>query len=242
MELLQQSEYRIGRLRNCRQSAHAHHPLRGASPDRNLPRRRADHAACACSSSIGAEVLENQGVAGFDPEAAEGVLSVAWWLHERKTGPARPWKNSAPAGKALVDLAPRTSPRRRGVHPADAHQRHPGERGPVSFLHPTEHLAGLYAAREPGRRWSSTSARAGGASHPRGGGGGLAGLRPEVFHRRPNDAWRRRARCGPMLDEALRRDRAFIDALRRRAKPERRGHPPPAAAIQHDDLTAVCQS
>jgi formylglycine-generating enzyme required for sulfatase activity len=121
MKLLQEPEYRIGRLRELPANplmltilCVVHHQ------DRNLPHRRADlYAKCVrvLVEHWRKEVLENQGVAGFDPEAAEGVLSsLAWWLHEQENRTSQTVEElGAAAGKALADLAPGAKLGRDGV-------------------------------------------------------------------------------------------------------------------------------
>ena len=188
--------------------------------DRNLPRRRARlYAKCVrvLVEHWRKEVLENQGVAGFDPEAAEGVLSsVAWWLHEKEDRTSQTVEElGAVAGKALVDLAPGANlgatawSSSSGCATTAASWR--VERGPVRLPSPdvSEPRRPLRGEREPG----------GGAGpacrpelvargHPRGGGGGLAGLRPEVLHCAASDRRRRR-----------RRARSWTNAWMRRATP-----------------------
>lgn len=161
MELLQQSEYRIGRLRELPANplmltilCVVHHQ------DRNLPRRRADlYAKCVrvLVEHWRKEVMENQGVAGFDPEAAEGVLSsVAWWLHEKEGRTSLTVEELGPvASKALGDLAPGANLGRDGMEFIRRMRDESGimamwSAGQCGFLHLTfqEYLAGLHAARE----------------------------------------------------------------------------------------------
>jgi formylglycine-generating enzyme required for sulfatase activity/predicted phosphodiesterase len=151
MKLLQEPDYRIGRLRELPANplmltilCVVHHQ------DRNLPRRRADlYAKCVrvLVEHWRKEVLENQGVAGFDPEAAEGVLSsVAWWLHEKENRTSQTEEElGAVAGKALADLAlgAKLGRDESGILAM-------WSAGQCGFLHLTfqEYLAGLHAARE----------------------------------------------------------------------------------------------
>jgi hypothetical protein len=161
MELLRQPEYRIGRLRELPANplmltilCVVHHQ------DRNLPRRRADlYAKCVrvLVEHWRKEVLEKQGIAGFDPEAAEGVLSsVAWWLHgeEGRTSQTIAALGMV-AGQALADLAPGAGLGRDGVEFIRRMRDESGilamwNAGQCGFLHLTfqEYLTGLHAARE----------------------------------------------------------------------------------------------
>jgi len=161
MELLQQPEYRIGRLRELPANplmltilCVVHHQ------DRNLPRRRADlYAKCVrvLVEHWRKEMLEHQGVAGFDPEAAESVLSsVAWWLHEKENRTSQTVEElGAVATKALADLAPGVGLGRDGEEFIRRMRDQSGvlamwSAGQCGFLHLTfqEYLAGLHAARE----------------------------------------------------------------------------------------------
>ncbi|MCX6916321.1 MAG: SUMF1/EgtB/PvdO family nonheme iron enzyme [Verrucomicrobia bacterium] len=161
MELLQQSEYRIGRLRELPANplmltilCVVHHQ------DRNLPRRRADlYAKCVrvLVEHWRQEMRDLQAVSGYDPEAAEGVLaSVAWWLHEQEHRTSQTVEELGPvATRALADLAPGAGLGRDGVEFIRRMREESGilamwSAGQCGFLHLTfqEYLAGLHAARE----------------------------------------------------------------------------------------------
>ena len=160
-ELLQQPEYRIGHLRELPANplmltvlCLVHHQ------DRNLPRRRADlYAKCVRVplEHWRQEMREIQGLPDFDPEAAEGVLSVvAWWLHTKENRTTHTVEDlGAVAGRALADLAPGAGLGRDG---AEFIRRMRDEcgilamwgSGQCGFLHLRfqEYLAGFHAARE----------------------------------------------------------------------------------------------
>lgn len=159
--LLQQPDYRIGRLRDLPANplmltilCVVHHQ------DRNLPRRRADlYAKCVrvLVEHWRKEVRENQGMAGFDPEAAEGVLAaVAWWMHgEEKRTTQTVEELGAVARRALTDLATGAGLGRDGMEFIRRMRDESGilamwGGGQCGFLHLTfqEFLAGLYAAKE----------------------------------------------------------------------------------------------
>ena len=163
LDLLEQSEYRIGRLREL--SANpllltilcvVHHQ------DRNMPRRRADlYSKCVrvLMEHWRKEMREIHGLAGFDPEAAEGVLSaVAWWLHTKESRTTQTvGEMGAVAGRALADLAPGAglSLGRGGEEFIRRMRDECGilamwGAGQCGFLHLTfqEYLAGFHAARE----------------------------------------------------------------------------------------------
>ena len=161
MELLQQSEYRIGRLRELPANplmltilCVVHHQ------DRNLPRRRADlYAKCVrvLVEHWRQEMRDLQEVSGYDPEAAEGVLaSVAWWLHEQEHRTSQTVEELGPvATRALADLAPGAGLGRDGAEFIRRMREESGilamwSAGQCGFLHLTfqEYLAGLHAARE----------------------------------------------------------------------------------------------
>jgi formylglycine-generating enzyme required for sulfatase activity/predicted phosphodiesterase len=161
MELLQQPEYRIGRLRELPANplmltilCVVHHQ------DRNLPRRRADlYAKCVrvLVEHWRKEMRDLQEVSGFLPEAAEGVLSsVAWWLHETENRTSLTVEElGTVATKALADLAPGAGLGRDGVEFIKRMRDESGilamwSAGQCGFLHLTfqEYLAGLHAARE----------------------------------------------------------------------------------------------
>ena len=161
MDLLGQSEYRIGRLRELPAN-----PLMLTilclvhQQDRNLPRRRADlYAKCVrvLVEHWRREVRESQEVPGFDPGAAECVLSsVAWWLHEEEGRTSRTVAElGVVAGKGLVDLSSDSGLGRDGEEfirrmrdESGVLAMHGG--GQCGFLHLTfqEYLAGSHAARE----------------------------------------------------------------------------------------------
>jgi formylglycine-generating enzyme required for sulfatase activity len=161
MELLKQPEYRIGRLRELPANplmltilSVVHHQ------DHNLPRRRADlYAKCVrvLVEHWRKEMRDLQQVSGFDPEAAEGVLSsVAWWLHEKEDRTSQTLEELCPvATQALADLAPGAGLGRDGVEFIRRMRDESGiltmwSAGQCGFLHLTfqEYLAGLHAARE----------------------------------------------------------------------------------------------
>ena len=161
LELLQQSEYRIGRLRELPANplmltilCVVHHQ------DRNLPRRRADlYAKCVrvLVEHWRQEMRDLQQVSGYDPEAAEGVLaSVAWWLHEQEHRTSQTVEELGPvATRALADLAPGAGLGRDGAEFIRRMREESGilamwSAGQCGFLHLTfqEYLAGLHAARE----------------------------------------------------------------------------------------------
>jgi hypothetical protein len=161
MELLQQPEYRIGRLRELPANplmltilCVVHHQ------DRNLPRRRADlYAKCVrvLVEHWRKEMRDLQQVSGFDAEAAEGVLSsVAWWLHEKENRTSQTLEElGTVAARALADLAPGARLGRDGVEFIRRMHDESGilamwSAGQCGFLHLTfqEYLAGLHAARE----------------------------------------------------------------------------------------------
>ncbi len=161
MELLQQPEYRIGRLRELPANplmltilCVVHHQ------DRNLPRRRAElYAKCVrvLVEHWRKEMLENLGVPGFEPAAAESVLaSVAWSLHGKDNRITQTVEElGAVAAKALADVAANAGLGRDGVEFIKRMRDHSGimamwGAGQCGFLHLTfqEYLAGLHAARE----------------------------------------------------------------------------------------------
>jgi formylglycine-generating enzyme required for sulfatase activity/predicted phosphodiesterase len=161
MELLQQSEYRIGRLRELPANplmltilCVVHHQ------DRNLPRRRADlYARCVrvLVEHWRKEMRDLQQVSGYDPEAAEGVLSsVAWWLHGEESRKVQSIEALGEvATQALADLAPGAGLGRDGAEFIRRMRDESGilamwSAGQCGFLHLTfqEYLAGLHAARE----------------------------------------------------------------------------------------------
>ena len=161
LKLLQEPEYRIGRLRQLPANplmltilCVVHHQ------DRNLPRRRADlYAKCVrvLVEHWRKEVLESQGIAGYDPEAAESVLAaVAWWLHGQENRTSHSLEElGAVAGRALADLAPGAGLGRDGQAFIRRMRDESGilamwSVGQCGFLHLTfqEYLAGLHAARE----------------------------------------------------------------------------------------------
>ncbi len=89
LDLLGQSEFRIGRLRELRTNpllltilCTVHHQ------DHNLPRRRSSlYAKCirVFLEYWRQEVREKQKLVRFEPEAAESVLaSLSWWLHRQE--------------------------------------------------------------------------------------------------------------------------------------------------------------
>jgi formylglycine-generating enzyme required for sulfatase activity len=161
MDLLQQPEYRIGRLRELPANplmltilCVVHHQ------DRNLPRRRADlYAKCVrvLVEHWRKEMRDLQQIADYDPEAAEGVLaSAAWWLHEKEGRTSLTVEElGAVAAKALGDLAPGAGLGRDGEAFIRRMRDESGilamwSAGQCGFLHLTfqEYLAGLHAARE----------------------------------------------------------------------------------------------
>jgi formylglycine-generating enzyme required for sulfatase activity len=161
MELLQQPEYRIGRLRELPANplmltilCVVHHQ------DRNLPRRRADlYAKCVrvLVEHWRKEMRDLQLISAFDPEAAEGVLaSVAWWLHAQENRTSQTIEELGPvATQALADLAPGAGLGRDGAEFIRRMRDESGiltmwNAGQCGFLHLTfqEYLAGLHAARE----------------------------------------------------------------------------------------------
>jgi formylglycine-generating enzyme required for sulfatase activity len=161
MDLLQQPEYRIGRLRELPANplmltilCVVHHQ------DRNLPRRRADlYAKCVrvLVEHWRKEMRDLQEVSGYDPEAAEGVLSsVAWWLHGEESRKVQSIEGLGEvATQALADLAPGAGLRRDGAEFIRRMRDESGilamwSAGQCGFLHLTfqEYLAGLHAARE----------------------------------------------------------------------------------------------
>jgi len=161
LDLLQQPEYRVGRLRELPANpllltilCLVHHQ------DHNLPRRRADlYARCVrvLMEHWRKELWKAQGISGFDPEAAEGVLaSVAWWLHEQEGRITHSVTElGAVASKALADLAPGAALGRDGEAFIRRMRDESGvlamwSAGQCGFLHLTfqEYLSGLHAARE----------------------------------------------------------------------------------------------
>lgn len=92
-----------------------------------------------------------QEVAGYDPEAAEMVLTnLAWWLHEEEGRTPQTLKELGAAGtKALADLAPGSGLGRHGEAFIRRMRDESGmlamwSAGQCGFLHLTfqEHLAG----------------------------------------------------------------------------------------------------
>ena len=161
MELLQQPEYRIGRMRELPANplmltilCMVHHQ------DRNLPRRRADlYAKCVrvLVEHWRKEMRDLQQVSSFDPEAAEGILSsVAWWLHEKENRTSQTLEElGSVATKALADLASGAGLGRDGTEFIRRMRDESGilamwNAGQCGFLHLIfqEYLAGLHAARE----------------------------------------------------------------------------------------------
>ena len=161
MEVLQQPEYRIGRLRELPANplmltilCVVHHQ------DRNLPRRRADlYAKCVrvLVEHWRKDVRDLQQVAAFDPVGAEGVLSsVAWWLHDQEGRTSQSVEElGVVAGEALADLAPGAGLGRDGVEFVKRMRDESGVltmwgAGECGFMHLTfqEYLAGFHAARE----------------------------------------------------------------------------------------------
>jgi len=161
LKLLQEPAYRIGRLRELPANplmltilCVVHHQ------DRNLPRRRADlYAKCVrvLVEHWRQEMRESQGVAGFDPEGAEGVLAtVAWWLHAEEGRTSRTLAELGEvAAKALADVAPSANLGQDGVEFIRRMRDESGilamwGAGQCGFLHLTfqEYLAGWHAARE----------------------------------------------------------------------------------------------
>ena len=161
MDLLQEPEYRIGRLRELPANplmltilCVVHHQ------NRNLPRRRADlYGKCVrvLVEHWRKEMRDLQQVSSFDPEAAEGILSwVAWWLHEKENRTSLAVEELGEvAGKALADLAPGAGLGRDGAQFIRRMRDESGilaiwSAGQCGFLHLTfqEYLAGLHAARE----------------------------------------------------------------------------------------------
>ena len=161
MKLLQEPEYRIGRLRELPAN-----PLLLTilcvvhQQDRNLPRRRADlYARCArvLIEHWRKDAFQEQEVAAFDPEAAESVLGeVAWSLHGNENRICHTVEGlGAVAARALLDVAPAAGLGRDG---AAFIRRMRDESGVLAmwgvdqcgFLHLTfqEYLAGLRAARQ----------------------------------------------------------------------------------------------
>ncbi len=175
LEMLQESEYRVGRL-----------PELAANPlllsllcvmhyqDRNLPRRRAELYARGVRVLVEhwrQEVLENQGAADFDPEVAESVLaSVAWRLHEQADCTSQTVEElGAVAGRALAEVAPGAGLGRDGAEFIRRMRDQSGilvmeSASQCGFRHRAfqEYLAGLHGAREGraealvrqvGKRW-----------------------------------------------------------------------------------------
>ncbi|MCP5517114.1 MAG: SUMF1/EgtB/PvdO family nonheme iron enzyme [Verrucomicrobiales bacterium] len=161
MDLLQQEEYRIGRLKELPSNpllltilCLVHHQ------DHNLPRRRADlYARCVrvLLEHWRKDLWKKAGIAAYDPEAAEGVLAnAAWWLHEQEGRTTHTVEElGAVAGAALAALGPGAGLGRDGEVFIKRMRDESGilamwSAGQCGFLHLTfqEYLAGLHAARE----------------------------------------------------------------------------------------------
>jgi formylglycine-generating enzyme required for sulfatase activity/predicted phosphodiesterase len=161
MGMLQQPEYRIGRLRELPVNplmltilCVVHHE------DRNLPRKRADlYGKCVrvLLEHWRKDVRDRQGLGPFDPVAAEAVLgTVAWWMHgqEGRITAALPELGKV-AEKALADVGGSAGLGRDGEKFIERMRDESGilamwGAGQCGYLHLTfqEFLAGLHAAKE----------------------------------------------------------------------------------------------
>ncbi len=161
MGMLQQPEYRIGRLRQLPVNplmltilCVVHHE------DRNLPRKRADlYGKCVrvLLEHWRKDVRDKQGLGPFDPVAAEAVLgAVAWWMHgqEGRITATVPELGSV-AEKKLAALGSGAGLGRDGAKFIERMRDESGVlamwgAGQCGYLHLTfqEYLAGLHAAKE----------------------------------------------------------------------------------------------